>query len=169
MLCIQPEGVTRRNSMNGVTNCLLVPPWLSVHTCFFYVPDSLWTFLLPSSLKLDCLLSLLINIWNVMALFFSLNCLCSSTIPCSVQKLCKLWDLNVLFICLVLQEPTLIRNAHSLALCQLEAASLLEHAIALKWTGLSLFEGTTFTLSRNIRGQWIFFDGSDLYRIISSY
>jgi len=56
-----------------------------------------------------------------------------------------------------LQEPTLIRNARSLALCQLEAASLLEHVIALKWTGLSLFVGTTFTLSRNIKGQWVFF------------
>jgi hypothetical protein len=37
----------------------------------------------------------------------------------------------VSFICL-LQELTLIRNAHSLALCQLEVASLLEHATVLK-------------------------------------
>ena len=83
-----------------------------------------------------------------------------SAIPCSV-KICNLLNTTICNICLsfslYLQEPTLIRNARSLALCQLEVASLQEHAIVLKWTGLSLFVGTTFTSSRNTRGKWISF------------
>ena len=88
-------------------------------------------------------------------------CLCVSAISCSVQKICNLLNNAIcdirLSFSLYLQEPTLIRNARSPALCQLEVASLREHAIVLKWTGLSLFVGTTFTSSRNTRGKWISF------------
>lgn len=52
-----------------------------------------------------------------------------------------------------LQEHTLIRNAHSLALFLSEDVSWPELATAQKWTEPLLLGGTTFTGSKNTRGK----------------
>ena len=65
-------------------------------------------------------------------------------------------------ISLLLQEPILIRNAHSLALCLSGVASSPEHATVLRWIGPSLFVGIIFTLSRSTRGKLIFIIGPNL-------
>lgn len=53
----------------------------------------------------------------------------------------------------IFKVRTLTRNAHSLALFQLEGVFLLELVIVRKWWGQSLSEGITCTLSKSTRGE----------------
>lgn len=53
----------------------------------------------------------------------------------------------------IFKVRTSTRNAHSLALFQLEGVFLLELVIVRKWWGQSLSEGITCTLSKSTRGE----------------
>ena len=75
------------------------------------------------------------------------------------------------FPVLLLQELTLIRSAHLLELFLSGDVFQLALAIVLRWSGLSLFDGTTFILSRNTKGTNLepFFFGSLLYQIVTHF